>query len=98
MWRHFDELAAPLGATNSPANRSRLMGRGVRSGQRRWLQVADGLCRVARYAAARARRLRHELLLIPTPRVAPHVDDPVHHKTVAIGTAARGRPGVWSPN
>jgi hypothetical protein len=37
---------------------------GARVAERRRLQVADGLCSVARHAAPGARRRRHELLLI----------------------------------
>jgi hypothetical protein len=64
MWRHFDEPIPPAPAPKSAATQARRMGWGARSSHRRRLQVTDGLCHVARLAAPRARRRRHELLLI----------------------------------
>jgi hypothetical protein len=64
MWRHFDAPAAPPDAPDSLPHPVTPHGPGARAAQRRRLQVADGLCRVARHAAPRARRRRHELLLI----------------------------------
>jgi hypothetical protein len=60
MWRHFDEPRVLSAALES----LRTQTRGARPSRRRRLQVADGLCRVARYAAPGARQRRHELLLI----------------------------------
>jgi hypothetical protein len=60
MWRHFDEPAAPP----SCSTESHLGWPGAGAARRRRLQVADGLCYVARRAAPQARRRRHDLMLI----------------------------------
>jgi len=65
MWRHsFEELTALLAALSGPPTPSQPRRRGVRAAEQRRLQVADGLCSVARHAAPRARRRRHGVLMI----------------------------------
>jgi hypothetical protein len=64
MWRDFDDPQLRLAPAASLPIEAPARTPVARVAQRRRLQVADGLCRVARHAAPRARRRRHELLLI----------------------------------
>jgi hypothetical protein len=65
MWRQpSDEQAAMPDPTQALPVEARPRGRGARAAHRRRLQVAAGLCSVARHAATRARGRRHELLLV----------------------------------
>jgi len=60
MWRDFDGPAAPTTALGG----ARPTGWGARAARRRRRHVAGGLCYVARNASPRARRRRHEVLLV----------------------------------
>jgi hypothetical protein len=64
MWRQFDETKQRLVTPESLPTHAPPRRRTARAMQRRRFRVANGLCNVARRAAPRARRRRHELLLI----------------------------------
>jgi hypothetical protein len=71
MWRNsVADLAGLLDPAQPAASHGPPRSDHPRVSSRHRLQIADRLCEVARHAAPRARRRRHELLLIPRAAAA----------------------------